>query len=357
MKNKNIISPVGLKGNQINERMKELMGISSINENKSNIVVELTKMGPDGKAYAIVRENHEYYIKSTTKTSGLIAEDFKYIGGLQNKKQEAYPSYAKAIKHLNLRFNSLSEAFNSDEKINTFLDDNLLAENGFAGGFQQHTSGFSGGGNLEGNSALYEEEEKEETAEDGEIEGISEDLVGNQDKLDADKDGDIEADDLADLRDKKDDKLSEVEQAVDDMLKESWMDEELTGHQDRIDMNHNDEIDGQDFDILRGMDEEEKPTLGTARNFDEWITALDDASAKEILHSMYHELGEPVVKMAKRAIGAIGGPDVRDALNKRYPENESSLYEGKLSINKAIDQMDALIDGLTESKKKVKTQK
>ena len=68
MKNKNIISPIGLKGNQINERMKELMGISSINENKSNIVVELTKMGPDGKAYAIVRENHEYYIKSVSYT-------------------------------------------------------------------------------------------------------------------------------------------------------------------------------------------------------------------------------------------------------------------------------------------------
>lgn len=61
------ISPVGLKGNQINERMKQLMGISTINENKSNIVIELTKVGPDGKAYAIVRENHEWYIKTTDK--------------------------------------------------------------------------------------------------------------------------------------------------------------------------------------------------------------------------------------------------------------------------------------------------
>ena len=126
---KNIkISPVGLKGHQINERMKELMGISSINENKTTYVVELTKMGPDGKAYAIVRENHEYYIKSTTKTSKIVAEDFKYIGGLQNKKAEAYPSYAKAIKQLNLKFLSLNEAYNKGGKVNVFLDDNLLTE-------------------------------------------------------------------------------------------------------------------------------------------------------------------------------------------------------------------------------------
>ena len=103
MKN-NKINPVGLKGNEINERMKELMGITSINENHSNSVVELTKVGPDGKSYAIVRENHEYYIKVTNKASNILAEDFKYIGGLQNKKSEAYGSYAKAIKHLNLNF-------------------------------------------------------------------------------------------------------------------------------------------------------------------------------------------------------------------------------------------------------------
>jgi hypothetical protein len=103
MKN-NRITPVGLKGQQINERMKELMGIKSINENQSNVVVELTKMGPDGNAYAIIRENHEWFIKKTTKTSNLVAEDFKYIGGLMNKKDEVYTSYAKAIKHLSFKF-------------------------------------------------------------------------------------------------------------------------------------------------------------------------------------------------------------------------------------------------------------
>ena len=128
MKNKQIISPIGLKGNQIHERQLSLMGIKPIteNENKGNHAVELTKMGPDGNAYAIIRENHEYYIKRTNKTTGLVLEDFKYIGGLQNKKSEAYPSYAKAIKQLNLKFKSLSESYNRGGDINVFEDDNLL---------------------------------------------------------------------------------------------------------------------------------------------------------------------------------------------------------------------------------------
>jgi hypothetical protein len=158
MKKKINISPVGLKGNQINERMKQLMGIGSINENKSNIVVELTKVGPDNKAYAIVRENHEWYIKTTDKKKGLVAEDFKYIGGLMNKKSEAYPSYAKAIKHLNLKFKSLAEAHNFEGEINVFENDNLLSED-FAGFSNEGGSGFSGAGNLENNAPLFEEEE------------------------------------------------------------------------------------------------------------------------------------------------------------------------------------------------------
>jgi len=242
-------------------------------------------------------------------------EDFKYIGGLQNKKQEAYPSYAKAIKQLNLRFGSLSEAYNSDLEINTFIDDNLLSED--VAGFQQYQgNGFSNEGNMEHNTPLYEETEEEGTAEEGEIEGISEE---------------------------EEEELTEVEQAVDDMLDESWMDEELYGNQGRIDMNHNDSIDSQDFDIMRGVEEDmgmepQRPNLNNSKNFDKWITALDDASAKEILHSIYAEIGAPVVNIAKRVLGVLGGEEVRNQLKNRYPENEGSLYEGKLSIERAIDQ-------------------
>jgi hypothetical protein len=142
------INPVGLKGNQITERMKQLMGVAPINEDKKTSVVELTKKGPDGRVYGIVRENHEYYIKVTTKQENLVVEDFQYIGGLQNKKQEAYPSYAKAIKHLNLKFHSLNEAYGKSGQINVFLNDKLLKEDYAA--FESMGSGFKAEGNMEG---------------------------------------------------------------------------------------------------------------------------------------------------------------------------------------------------------------
>ena len=206
---KTIISPVGLKGNEITERMKQLMGIQPINENKSNIVIELTKMGPDGNAYAIIRENHEWYIKKTNKTKNLVAEDFKYIGGLQNKKQEAYPSYAKAIKHLNLKFRSLAEAYNYDGEINLFVNDNLLSEMAMAAGFSEMKgNGFTGEGNLEGNERMYEEDymdEVEMTEAEIAIDEMmtKEELKGGQKKLDVNKNGKLDADDFKKLRGEK----------------------------------------------------------------------------------------------------------------------------------------------------------
>lgn len=123
-KNRNI-KPNGLKGKQVLNRMRELMG-ESVDNSMSKTSLVLTKKGPDGKVYGIVKENQEYYIKlvKSTKSSGLISEDFSYIGGLRNKKNESYPSYAKAIKHLNLRFLSLSESYGGP-KINVFENDNL----------------------------------------------------------------------------------------------------------------------------------------------------------------------------------------------------------------------------------------
>lgn len=224
MENGNKITPTGLKGREINERMIQLMGITPVNENNNKSVVELTKIGPDGNAYAIVRENHEYYIKSTPKKSQLMTEDFGYIGGLQNKKSEAYPSYAKAIKHLNLRFNSLAESLDKGHNINVFENDNLLKENGFAGGFANHPQGggFSGEGNLEGNTPLFEEEETEEEKEDVELteveKAVDKMLTGDQDELDVEPEGgddDIDAKDLAKLRG---DKVNETKLTIDRAL-------------------------------------------------------------------------------------------------------------------------------------------
>lgn len=127
-KKTNIVKPTGLKGNEALNRMRELMGAAPIKESVNPSVVELTKEGPDGKIYAIVRENHEYYIKVSEKQDNLVSESFNYMGGLQNKKDKAYPSYSKAIKMLNLKFISINEALAQNSKINVFLNDNLLNE-------------------------------------------------------------------------------------------------------------------------------------------------------------------------------------------------------------------------------------
>ena len=129
MKNPFIVRPTGLKGNEKLNRMRELMGSTSLNEDVKNSVVELTKLGPDGKVYGIVREGHNYFIKVTNKQSNVVTEDFNYIGGLMNKTSEAYPTYAKAIKQLNLKFMSLNEAYGKQGNFNVFEDDNLLSEN------------------------------------------------------------------------------------------------------------------------------------------------------------------------------------------------------------------------------------
>jgi len=281
MKKENKIYPIGLKGNQINERMKELMGIAPINESVKTSVVELTKFGPDGKAYAIVRENHEYYIKKADKISfnkALVIEDFKYIGGLMNKKSEAYPSYAKAIKQLNLKFRNLAEANNFEGVINIFVDDNLLTEAGIAGFSNYGGNGFSGEGNLTGNTPLPMTEEKTKNNPWA----ICTASVGR----DSDK----------------------YEACVKDVKKEKGIDETITENE------------------YCGDGEEEAMT--------EEETAID---------AMTEEEGDKAPK---------GETEPSDAAEK-----PATMNEHKLTILRALENMDAIIDGLTEGnvKKKVYT--
>jgi hypothetical protein len=307
MKNKQIISPVGLKGNQILERQLSLMGIKPINENenKSNSAVELTKIGPDGNAYAIVRENHEYYIKRTNKTTGLVLEDFKYIGGLQNKKEESYPTYARAIKQLNFKFKSLAEAFNKGGDINVFEDDNLLNESGIAGFSQMEGSGFSGVGNLAGNEEMYKEEmvdEFDEPAMQNFIDQYGEEkgkqiYYATANKQDRNPETFEKTEGMTSLGD--DVELNEFEQAIEDMMSrddEEYVDytmgneedpnqlpnppreinipEELSGDQYKIDANHNGEIDGGDFPMLNSMEE-------SIKRLDKMITSLSEGTLKK----------------------------------------------------------------------------
>jgi hypothetical protein len=82
-----IVNPKTLKGQDKVNRMLDLMGkMNTLNESKSFSELELIKKGPNGIVYGIVRENHDYFIKTSNKPYGkFLAEDFEYIGGLQNK--------------------------------------------------------------------------------------------------------------------------------------------------------------------------------------------------------------------------------------------------------------------------------
>jgi hypothetical protein len=126
MENSNI-RPTGRKGRENLDRMKELMKLTPIKEGVDRSTEVVTKLGPDGKAYAIIKENNQYYIKSSEKTSGLVMEDFKYIGGLMNKSSEAYHSYSEATKQLNMKFINLAESA-EDKIFNILRNDNLLSE-------------------------------------------------------------------------------------------------------------------------------------------------------------------------------------------------------------------------------------
>jgi hypothetical protein len=123
------VNPKSLKGNDKLDRVRELMGkIQPLNESTSFSELELIKKGPNNVIYGIVRENHKYFIKTTNKTSGtIVAEDFDYIGGLQNKFSEAYNSYAAVTKQLNLKFDMLNESLGINSHNNILESDGIAA--------------------------------------------------------------------------------------------------------------------------------------------------------------------------------------------------------------------------------------
>jgi hypothetical protein len=131
------INPKTLKGQDKLNRMLNLMDrMNTLNESKSFSELELIKKGPNGIVYGVIRENHDYFIKTSNKTSGqFLAEDFNYIGGLQNKYDERYKSYAEAIKHLNMKFDMLNESYGIDSNTNIFESDGVAFGGGVGFGF------------------------------------------------------------------------------------------------------------------------------------------------------------------------------------------------------------------------------
>ena len=134
---KNFVNPKSLKGQDKLNRMLDLMGkMSTLNESKSFSELELIKRGPNGIIYGIIRENHDYFIKTSNKKSGkFLAENFSYIGGLQNKYDERYHSYSEALKQLNLKFDMLNESYGIKRNTNIFESDGNAIAGGAGFGF------------------------------------------------------------------------------------------------------------------------------------------------------------------------------------------------------------------------------
>jgi len=70
-----------------------------------------------GKLYGIVREGTKYYIKVSPNKKGKLAENYEYIGGFRNRKDNEYSSFADAQKNFDLKMMSINEANAPEKKI------------------------------------------------------------------------------------------------------------------------------------------------------------------------------------------------------------------------------------------------
>ena len=102
-------------------RMKALMTYGTVNEDAKHISsynIEYKAQAADGKYYGIIRENSKYFVKVATPGKEMVAESYQYIGGVQNKKNYEYNSYANALKQFELKLGSINEAYDEDRKVN-----------------------------------------------------------------------------------------------------------------------------------------------------------------------------------------------------------------------------------------------
>lgn len=107
--------------NSIN-RMKELMGYGRhLTEHAThNGKILMTKMGADGHVYGVIQENAYLYLKKATpKTDGteLLAEDFKFLTGVENKNDYKYNSVNKAQKNLDLKILAINESVLNENRV------------------------------------------------------------------------------------------------------------------------------------------------------------------------------------------------------------------------------------------------
>ena len=102
-------------------RMKALMTYGTVNEDTKHISsynIEYKAQAADGKYYGIIRENSKYFVKVATPGKEMVAEAYQYIGGITNKANYEYNSYANALKQFELKLGSINEAYDENRRVN-----------------------------------------------------------------------------------------------------------------------------------------------------------------------------------------------------------------------------------------------
>lgn len=97
------------------ERIRTLSDVKvtkNVNESTNNSKnLETYTKTDDGNVYGVIRENHKFYIKKSTKQKDLNESDFIFIDGIENSGRYRYNSLSEAQKNLNFIVKSINEAF------------------------------------------------------------------------------------------------------------------------------------------------------------------------------------------------------------------------------------------------------
>jgi len=93
-------------------------GVNEDTTRASVPVVEFKKKAANGKTYGIIRDATKYYImEAPEKDTEILAEDFDYIGGYNNRKENEYSSYSKASNALDLQIMAINEVVDKKDRV------------------------------------------------------------------------------------------------------------------------------------------------------------------------------------------------------------------------------------------------
>ena len=93
-------------------------GVNEDTTRASVPVVEFKKKAANGKTYGIIRDTTKYYImEAPEKDTEILAEDFDYIGGFNNRKENEFNSYSKASNALDLKIMAINETVSKENRV------------------------------------------------------------------------------------------------------------------------------------------------------------------------------------------------------------------------------------------------